>query len=140
MQGTHRFSPRTGSPLSQDFEYPGPDGAPQRAAVDGTGELTNGEQVSSYEALVRRYRRRYAARHDHDPSDDHVWAVARWIRALKQEDPKDWALWFALAERVRAAGDDAGWMQSEAPVRDPATGPETESSRIPVPIPDVLCS
>ncbi|UIP00349.1 hypothetical protein Hbl1158_02970 [Halobaculum sp. CBA1158] len=122
MRGLHRHSPRTGHRLSREKEYPGTI-APKRTDRAGNGELTNGEEVSSRKALLRRFRDRAQAHRD-DVDGDLVRRAALGLQKIKQHDPKDWAAWFALAEWL--GGAEAVWMRTEAPVRDPATGRELE--------------
>ncbi|QHS17912.1 hypothetical protein GWK26_12560 [haloarchaeon 3A1-DGR] len=93
----------------------GADPPPLRENVTSTGELTNGERVSSKRALIRRWRRLAP-----DVDDAIVRQAAAGIVQLKQQDVDDWALWFALAEWL---GDPhRSWMRPHAPIRDPATG------------------
>jgi len=123
MRGLHRHSPRTGHSLSREKEYPGTI-APKRTDRAGNGELTNGEEVSSRQALLRRFRDRAQAHRD-DVDGNLVRRAALGLQRLKQHDPKDWAAWFALAEWL--GGAESVWMRSEAPIRDPVTGRELQA-------------
>jgi hypothetical protein len=86
------------------------------------GELTNGEQTSSKQALVRYFRREHRQRFDEDPQLYRRAAAA--ILQLKKEDPKDWALWWALIEWLD--DDHAEWMSHCAPIRCPTSGHELD--------------
>lgn len=122
MIGTHRFSPSSGHELSRDKEHPD-DGVALRASLNGMGELTNGEQTSSKRALVRYFRREHSKRFDDDPQL--YRRAAAGILQLKKEEPKDWALWWALVEWLD--DDHAEWMSHCAPIRCPTTGHELDT-------------
>lgn len=119
MIGTHRFSPSSGHELSREVEHL-PDGTALRANLNQMGELSNGEQKSSKQALVRYFRRKHRERFDEDPQLYRRAAAA--IFQLKKEDPKDWALWWALVEWLDDTHSE--WMSHCAPIRCPTTGHE----------------
>lgn len=109
MKGTHAFSPTSGAELSDDRHRPGT--VPLREALDGSGELTNGQRHSSRvaigQALGRVARRR-------DVVDDVAAfrrAAAPHLLALKRAtDAPDWVVWLALAERLHRDGRPARWL------------------------------
>ncbi|MFW5867296.1 MAG: hypothetical protein ACOCX2_05740, partial [Armatimonadota bacterium] len=108
MKGTHRFSPTTGAALSRDRHYPST--VPFREAVDGSGELTNGQLVSNGSRPLLRYFRRSHARHFDSEHDDLTRSAARAIQLLRKHDPWDCWLWYALAEYLTRQGFEVQWM------------------------------
>ena len=120
MKGLHRFSPRSGAALSQEREYPG--AIPLREALDGSGELTNGELVSrSAKALLRRFKECHQRHYGRDPALYHeAWQA---INALRSDEdmptPWDCWVWYCLAEYLSREGYDVEWMLSHVEARCP---------------------
>lgn len=140
MKGAHKFSPRSGAELSDEQHYPGT--IPQREALDGSGELTNGELVSKgSRALVGRFRR-LQERHDRDdPALTRAAAAA--IQKLRKQDPWDCWLWYTLAEHLHRRDDvDAGveWMLGHVDPRCPRCSSRTKLEHSVAGYPNVKCA
>ena len=117
MKGAHKFSPSTGAELSRDQLYPGT--IPLREALDGSGELSNGKLVSDDAiALLRYFKRMHHRRHDIEDVDLYR-AAALAIKRLRQHDPWDCWLWFALAERLHRKDFETAWMLDHVEARCP---------------------
>jgi len=123
MKGVHKFSPSSGAPLSRDRRYPGT--IPLREALDGSGELSNGKLVSdTATALARYFKRMHQRRHDADDAELYQ-AAALAIKRLREHDPWDCWLWYALAERLHRRDDvdaDVAWMLDHVEARCPRCG------------------
>jgi len=117
MKGAHNFSPSNGAELSRDRLYPGT--IPLREALDGSGELSNGKLVSdSATALARYFKRMHQRRHDSEDADLYR-AAALAIKRLREQDPWDCWLWYALAERLHRKDHDVEWMLDHVEARCP---------------------
>jgi len=120
MKGQHKFSPRSGAELSDQREYPGT--IPLREALDGSGELTNGELVSrEATALLTRFKECHQRGHDPDP--ELYFEAWNAIQALRNDEdtptPWDCWLWYCLAERLHREGYDTEWMLAHVEARCP---------------------
>lgn len=120
MKGKHKFSPRSGAALSREREYPGT--IPFREALDGSGELTNGELVSrSPQALLRRFKDCHQRHHEPDPVlYREAWEAIQDLRS-DEDTPTPWDcwVWYCLAEYLSREGYDADWMLSHVEARCP---------------------
>lgn len=117
MKGQHKFAPSSGAELSRDQRYPGT--IPLREALDGSGELSNGKLVSDDSTALKRYfKRMHQRRHDETDSDLYR-AASLGILRLRESDPWDCWLWYALAERLHRKGHEVEWMLDHVEARCP---------------------
>jgi len=120
MKGKHKFSPRSGAELSREREYPGT--IPLREALDGSGELTNGELVSrSAKALLQRFKECHQRHREANPElycDG--WEAIQDLRS-DEESPTPWDcwVWYCLAECLTRRGYDVEWMHAHVEARCP---------------------
>lgn len=141
MKGAHKFSPQSGAELSRERLYPGT--IPMREAVDGSGELTNGELVSNgSRALLGRFRD-LQERHRDEEDAALTRAAAAAIQKLRKQDPWDCWLWYALAEHLDRRDDvdaDVEWMLGHVDPRCPFCTSRTKIEHSVTGYPNVKCA
>lgn len=141
MKGAHKFSPMSGAELSREQHYPGT--VPQREALDGSGELTNGQLVSNgSRALLGNFRRMHARHHDQENAAL-VRKASRAIQRLRKHDPWDCWLWYALAEHLDRRDDvdvDVTWMLGHVDPRCPHCSSRTKLEPSATGYPNVKCA
>lgn len=128
MIGEDAFCPKTGAPLSEEAHYDD-EGRPLRAVTPNerslagqtAGKLTNGAVQSSKAALFNRFRRCHQR---HYAADDALYrkaalALSRLKRTANGTESWDIHIWYALRQRLNAAGYDVEWMHVHAEPRCP---------------------
>ena len=142
MKGAHKFSPTSGAALSRDREYPGT--VPLREALDGSGELTNGELVSrNATALLTRLKECHQRHHAvPDPMlFREAWDAIQQLRSGEDRPtPWDCWLWYALAEYLDREGHDVEWMLVHVDPRCPHCSSSTKVEPSLTGYPNVTCA
>jgi hypothetical protein len=120
MNGLDAHCPSSGAPLSDDRVTPRQDGSKKHYSTSpwyarGGGTLTNGERVSSQEALIAcatRWHRQHAS----EVNKSFCRAAAAGIRKLKRGPQKVWNVhvWYALHSHLDSRGFDVQWMVDHA--------------------------
>ncbi|WP_089650109.1 hypothetical protein [Halobacterium hubeiense] len=119
MNGLDTHCPSSGAPLSEERVTPRQDGSKKRYSTSGWysrggGTLTNGERVSSQEALVACVTR-WHRQHVDDVDKAFCRAAATALRKLKsQPEGKTWNVhvWHALHAHLQSRGFDVEWMRA----------------------------
>jgi hypothetical protein len=140
MKGKHKFSPTSGVELSDERHYPGT--IPVREALDGSGELTNGELVSQEAtALLTRFKECHRRYHEPDPElYINAWDSIQAIRG-DEDTPTPWDcwLWYCLAEYLSRNGHEIGWMFSHVEPRCPRCSSRLRYEPSPSGYPNMIC-
>lgn len=142
MKGIHKFAPRSGAKLSRNREYPG--SIPQREALDGSGELSNGQLVSSESTALLTRLKECHGRHHNDPDVGLFLDAWEAIQQLRSDEgsptPWDCWLWYALAEHLDRAGHDVEWMLIHVDPRCPHCSSTTKREPSVTGYPNIRCA
>jgi len=121
MTGLEAHCPSSGAPLSDESVYPDQDGRSLRYSTSawasrGGGRLTNGERVSSQQALTGCFTRWHQTHHD-DPDPGLYRTAATALRKLKSRpEGKTWNIyvWRALHTHLSRRGHSVDWMHAHS--------------------------